>query len=79
MKKVYLLNWVVADSGQDGSYIIGVFEKEEDAIKIRDQFREKDSFEGYYVIERPLNAYTPDVWKPDNYIPLPNEQEEMKE
>jgi len=76
MKKVYLLNWVVADSGYDGSHIIGVFEKEEDALKIRDKFRAEDEFEGYYVIEFSLNAYTPDVWKPDNYIHLTNEEKD---
>ncbi len=69
MKKIYLLNWVVADSGYDGSQILGVFENKEDAIKIRDQFREKSSFEGYYVLEFPLNAYQPD-WLKDEYIHL---------
>jgi len=76
VKKIYLLNWVVADSGYDGSQIIGVFEKEEDAIKIRDQFREKDTFEGYYVYSFPLNAYQPN-WLKDEYIHLKENKKDV--
>ena len=78
MSKVYLLNWVVADSGYDGSQILGVFENEDDAIKIRDQFREKDSFEGYYVYDMPLNAYKPN-WLKDEFIHLIKPSEDEKE
>ena len=76
MKKVYILTWVVSDSGYDGVHILGVFENEKEANTIRDQFREKDEFEGYYVNEYPVNAYTPDFWKSDNYVHLRDGKEE---
>ena len=78
MNKVYLLKWVVADSGYDGSEILGVFENEKDAIKIRDQFRNEDSFEGYYVFDMPLNAYKSD-WVNDEFIHLVKPSEDEKE
>ena len=55
--KVYVLTWLVADSGYDGETILGIFENKEDAEKIRDKNKAEQENEGFYVNEYQLNYY----------------------
>ena len=63
MKYVYVVTWVVADSGYDGVYNMGIFDNKEDAEEIKEMYKEKHGeYEGFYVNKYPLNYYQKDTW-----------------